>query len=171
MDAEPAHESAHGKGTAAAGKPKPTPKAPTPSAASRTAPAKPTGPAAASAAAESTWLKYRRYIPLSLVALGLALCLAQWGLPAAILGGAGLFLRAKDAGKGASGNPAAPKATLWAGVVSILLGRPGGCLLLGVLPRRIVEPRRRRKPSHVDSGSTRKRRRRAHLQGRRNRLA
>ncbi len=122
MDAEPADESAHGKGTASAGKPKPTLKAPTPSAASRTAPAKPTGPAAASAAAENTWLKYRRYIPLSLVALGLALCLAQWGLPGAILGGAGLFLRAKDAGKGASGNPAAPKATLWAGAASILLG-------------------------------------------------
>ena len=115
-------ESVREKGTAAAGKPKPAPKAPAPSTASGTASVKPTGSAAASAAAESTWLKYRRYIPLALVALGLALCLAQWGLPGAILGGAGLFLRAKDAGKGASGNPAAPKATLWAGAASILLG-------------------------------------------------
>ncbi len=115
-------ESIREKGTAAAGKPKPAPKAPAPSTASGTASVKPTGSAAASAAAESTWLKYRRYIPLALVALGLALCLAQWGLPGAILGGAGLFLRAKDAGKGASGNPVAPKATLWAGAASILLG-------------------------------------------------
>lgn len=73
------------------------------------------------AASPRIWAKYRAYAPIALTVLGILLCLTQWELLGAAFGGAGLFLRARDI-KGGTGTPAAPKATFWTGVVSILLG-------------------------------------------------
>lgn len=87
------------------------------------APEKPDAmPAHAETTSMGAWAKYRKYAPAALVVLGIILCLAQLGLPGAILGGAGLFLRSKDSRSDSADNPAAPKATLWAGVASVLLG-------------------------------------------------
>lgn len=105
--------------------PKAAPQMPTsaPHPAPYTVPTKPEVPASnASSTPKGSWSTYRTYAPIALVVLGLLLCLMQLGLPGAILGGAGLFLKAKDSKNSDVRNPAAPKTTLWVGIASIFLG-------------------------------------------------